>query len=113
MDERRIAERQRAALASCVRRYATDAHVIDWFNRTYGTKLKAPILELTGSIHEQEQRARTRASNDVDMFVQFIIVVLWPRLQQQIEQPESAPWAGLANSLARRRQWARKVRRAT
>lgn len=111
MDERRIAERQRAALASCIRRYATDAHVIDWFNRTYGTKLKAPIIELMGSIHEPH--TRTRAANDMDMFVQFIIVVVWPRLQQQIEQPGSAPWAGLANSLARRRQWARKARRAT
>lgn len=113
MDEPRMAERQRAALASCIRRYATDAHVIAWFNRTYGTKLKAPIIELMGSIHEQEQRTRTQAADDVDLFVQFIIMVLWPRLQHQIERPESAPWACLANALARRRQWARKVRRAT
>lgn len=103
-----------SGLRACMRRFASDAAVIACFNRTYGTRLRAPIVELmsagdAGALLDAPNGLQAR--QEVEMFAQFVLGVLWPRFQLQ-SASSCAPWAALADELRRRRAWARRAQPA-
>lgn len=113
MDERWNRRANASGLVSCMRKYASDEAVIAWFNQTYGTRLRAPIVELM-SISDSsvllDAPNGLQSTDEVELFALFVLSVLWPRFR--LQNSRSATWVPLASALVRRREWAKKARPA-
>jgi hypothetical protein len=96
-----------------MRKYASDEAVVMWFNQTYGTHLRAPIVELMSISNSSvllDAPNGLQSTQEVELFAQFVLSVLWPRFR--LQSSRSATWVPLASALARRREWARRARPA-